>query len=106
MATYRNFTDVPGLQVEIEDNGAAATDPSLAGLLDGLSAVVTQAADQLGQLPAGQRPTELSLTFGLRAVSGGFAIGLDVGATNFRVSLVWSQEPAVPEPEVPAFPGL
>jgi hypothetical protein len=104
MATYRSFSDVSGLQVEIEDTGGTTADPSLAGLLDGLRAVVAQAAGQLAQLPAEQRPTELSLTFGLRAVSGGFAVGLD--AANFRVSLVWSQEPAVPEPEVPAFPGL
>ena len=106
MATYRSFSDVSGLQVEVEDTGGAAADPSLAGLLDGLRTVVTQAAGQLGQLPAEQRPTELSLTFGLRAVNGGFAVGLDANVANFRVTLAWSQEPAVPEPEVPAFPGL
>jgi Trypsin-co-occurring domain 1 len=104
MATYRSFSDVSGLQVEVEDTGGAAADPSLGGLLEGLRAIVAQAAGQLGQLPAEQRPTELSLTFGLRAVSGGFAVGLDTDTANFRVSLVWSQEPAVPEPEVPAFP--
>lgn len=104
LATYRSFADVSGLQAEVEDTGAAAADPSLAGLLDGLRAVIVQAAGQLGQLPAEQRPTELSLMFGLRVVSGGFAVCLDADAANFRVSLVWSQEPAVPE--VPAFPGL
>jgi Trypsin-co-occurring domain 1 len=106
MATYRRFSDLSELQVEIEDTGGGSSDPSLASALDGLRAVVVQLAGQLGQLPAEQRPTELSLKFGLRAVSNGFAIGLDSDAANFTVSLSWCQEPSAPEPEVPAFPGL
>lgn len=105
MATYRSFTDVPGLQVECEDNGGAAADPSLAALLDAIRTIVSSTGDRLRQLSGEQRPTELSLTFGLRAVNGGFAVGLDPTA-NFRISMIWSQEPAVPEPEIPAFPGL
>lgn len=103
---YRAFSDVAGLQVEVEDNGDAGAAPSLSGLFDGLRAVVAQAAAQLGQLPAEQRPTEMSLTFGLRAVSGGFAVGLDANASNFQVSLVWSQQPPAPELEIPGFPGM
>jgi hypothetical protein len=105
MADYRHFSDVTGLQVEVEDTGGAAADPSMAGMLEGIRAVVLQAAGQLGQIPAEQRPTELSLSFGVRAVSGGFAVGLDADTANFRVSLVWSQEPAMPEPEIPGIPG-
>ncbi|MEV7003298.1 CU044_2847 family protein [Streptomyces sp. NPDC093982] len=103
--TYRNFSDVPGLRVEVEDAAGAAGDPSLAGLLDGVRALVVQAAARLGQLPPDQRPTELSLTFGLRAVNDGFAVGLDSERANFRVSLAWTQEPPAPEQEIPGFPG-
>lgn len=107
MATYREFSDVQGLRAEIEDSaGGAGSDPSLGGLLQSLATVVAAAAGQLGQLPAERRPTELSLSFGLRAVGGGFAVPLEADAANFRVALVWSQEPAAPEPDVPAFPGL
>lgn len=104
---YRTFSDVAGLQVEVEDDGGGAvTDPSLGELLAGVGAIVAQAGAQLGQLPAGQRPTEMSLAFGLHAVSGGYAVGLDAEIANFRVSLVWSQEPATPDSEIPGFPGL
>lgn len=106
MATYREFSDVQGLRAEIEDSGGAGSDPSLGGLLQSLAAVVAAAAGQLGQLPAEQRPTELSLSFGMRAVNGGYAVPLDADSASFRVALVWSQEPAAPEPDVPAFPGL
>ncbi|MDG5809100.1 CU044_2847 family protein [Streptomyces ossamyceticus] len=104
--TYRTFSDVSGLEVEVEDTGGAAADPSLSGLLDGVRALVVQAAARLGELPPEQRPTELTLAFGLRAVNGGFAVGQDAERANFRVSLSWSQQPAAPEQEIPGFPGV
>lgn len=107
MTTYSPFSDVPGLQVEVEDGGGGAiAAPSLAGLLDGLRPFVTQVSAQLEQLPANQRPTKLSLAFGVRALSGGFAVAMEADLANFQVSLVWSQEPPGPEPDIPGFPGL
>ena len=109
MATYREFTDGPAnLRIEVEPNGGTGgAGASLSGLLDAIRAVVAGAAQQIGQLPAEQRPTDLTISFGIRVLeSGQFAVGLD-GEANFRVTLVWRQEPlpAMPEVPVPELPG-
>jgi len=113
MATYREFSDgPPGLRIEVEapaGGPAGGATPSLAGLLGAIRTLVAQVAQHIGQLPAEQRPTDLTVAFGVRALeSGDYAIGLDETAANFRVSLAWTQEPAPPAPEVPGpqVPGL
>ena len=104
MATYRDFTDGPAnLRIEVEPNGGTGgAGLSVSGLLEAIRSVVAGAAQQMGQLPAEQRPTDLTISFGIRALeSGQFAVGLDEGATNFRVTLSWTMEPRPAMPEVP-----
>lgn len=105
MTSVRRFSDVSGLHIEVEDTGGATGDPSLGEALEGIRAIVSQTAATLGQLPAEQRPTELSLRFSLRAISGGYAVSQDADLANFALTLSWSQEPAVPGPDIPDVPA-
>lgn len=104
MATYRELSDVPGglrIEVEAAAEGAGAS-TSLAAVFDAVGAIAAQAAQRIGQIPAEQRPGELTVEFGIRALGGGdLAIGLDPEVANFRVTIGWRQDtvaPAVPAP--------
>jgi hypothetical protein len=110
MADYREFSDVPNLRVEVEPNGSTGgPGHSLSGLLQAIGSIVAGATQQLGQLPAEQRPTDLRISFGIRALEDGrFAVALG-GDANFEVTLAWTQEagpgiPELPAPELPPGP--
>jgi hypothetical protein len=109
MATYRELGDGPAvLRIEVEPNGGTGGNLSIGGLVEAIRAVAALATQQVSQLPAEQRPTDLRISFGIRALENGyFAVGLEEDSANFHVTLAWSQEPSpalpeMPEPELPA----
>lgn len=95
MAMYREFSDLSsGLRIEVEDAGAeTGTSPYVAEFLGALQNLAVRVQQQFNQGPPEQRPTELGISFGLKALStGGFAVGLGDGSANFRVSMKWSED--------------
>jgi hypothetical protein len=108
MATYQDFLgSAGGLRIEAEDvTGSATASAYDTEFLAALQAIATRTLQQVNQIPREQRPTELAVSFGLKALSsGGFAIGLGDADANFRVSMTWSQNGGEPLAGVPELPG-
>lgn len=93
MAEYRSFFDSSG-RVRIEVEGSGGSSSSYAGdLMGALQGVAETIASQMSGIPEEQRPTEMSVSFGLKALGGGgFAISLSEDQANFRVSMKWGEE--------------
>jgi len=107
MATSLNNFDASGeVRVEVEAAGGGyAYDKELARAL---VLITTSVMGTVNQMPTEQRPQEVSLTCGLKALpSGGFAISLGETAASFTLTLSWrsdsSQSPL--GGLVPAEPG-
>ena len=48
---------------------------------------------QVNQMPEDQRPTELTVSFSLKALAtGGFAISLSEANSNFKIAMKWGSE--------------
>jgi hypothetical protein len=94
MPVYPEFLDSSsGLRIEVEDTESGIPGRAYGTeFLSALRVLAAQTAKQLENLPSEARPTELSISFGLKALaSGGFAIALGEADGNFRVSMSWGQ---------------
>ena len=94
MATYREFLDSAGgsLVIEVEDAADGATSsPALGDMLGALQSLTAGLASYVAAISSEQRPEEVSVAFGLKAVaSGAFAMAIGDDA-NLRVSMRWRQ---------------
>jgi hypothetical protein len=85
--SLRNFAASGSLQIEVESPTQSADyGTNLSAALQSLAAFV---AGGIEQMQPEQRPGDLEITCGLRARGGGFVIGADLTAANFRVTLTW-----------------
>lgn len=109
MATYKAFFDSSSeIRIEVEGSGGTSN-AYVSDFVAALRSVAMTVASQVAQIPKDQRPTELTVALGLKALAtGGFAIALSQDAVNFRVLLKWGGESdgGLLAGSIPAPPGL
>jgi hypothetical protein len=100
MAEIRSFFESSeAVKIEVE-GGGGARHPYFRELVGAFSSLTTALGGEVGQIPAEQRPNELTIQFALKALaSGGFAISQEEATAQFRVSLKWGS------PEAGLLPG-
>jgi hypothetical protein len=89
MATsISNFDASGAIRIEVDGaSGASTYGNEFARAVQQLAATI---AALVAQMSAEQRPQELNLTCGLKALpSGGFAVSLGSATGNFTLSLTW-----------------
>jgi hypothetical protein len=90
MPEYKSFIDSSvRLRIEIEGSGGNSGSYAV-DLAAALGSVAGMLGDQIANIAEGKRPSEITVSFGLRAIGGGgYAISLYEEQANFRVSLKW-----------------
>jgi hypothetical protein len=91
MAIIGNFDDSGTLQIEVDGvSTASAYASEFARALQTLNETMTSL---LNEIPTEQRPQQLSLVCGLKALpEGGFAVSYGATTANFSLSLTWRSE--------------
>src|SRR5688572_25199894 len=91
MATIGNFDSSGTIQIEVDgEDTASAYGTDFAGALQTLTETM---ASTLSEIPTEQRPQQLSLSCGLKALpQGGFAVSYGATTANFSLLLTWRAE--------------
>lgn len=92
MANHRQFGSAGGnLLIEVSGQEGASGEYSGA-YLDALRTLARTTASQIQSLPQEQRPTELEVSYGLKALdNGGFSVGIG-NDVNFRITMKWKSD--------------
>lgn len=90
MPDYKNFFESGGLKIEVEDGSGGTANAYVGDFLGSIQSIAAAIVTQVNQFPQDQRPDEIQVTFGLKALStGGFAISYEADSANFKISLRW-----------------
>lgn len=97
---YRAFFGSSGLRIEVEDDSGGRSSSYSEDFAEAIRAMAGFIVGRVGQFGEENRPSQLSVTFGLKALaSGGFAIGNSDDAGNFKILMTWNSSDQIPNLE-------
>jgi hypothetical protein len=94
MAEIKAFFEASSsVRIEAEGAGPGTSSAYATDFFGALSSIAEAVVAQVNRMPREQRPADLTIGFGLKALSGGgFAVSLNQDTANFRISLSWRTE--------------
>jgi NTP-dependent ternary system trypsin peptidase co-occuring protein len=94
MPEYRVFQGSSGsvtLEVALSEGSGAGGGNLREGISGPMQSVVAAFCDEMARMPKEKKPSELEVSFGMRALNnGGFAVVLDPVQASFHVKMKWS----------------
>jgi hypothetical protein len=94
MAKYKEIygSKAGAILIEVDDYGSESSSIEIRQLLDALQGIADIGGEGMESLPKENRPAELELSFGIKALSNGqVAICMDETDANIKVKLKWSK---------------
>lgn len=92
MASYKEYFGNSAVLVEIDMDAveAGGKGGNLAASFRTITEVALACSEAVGQLPEEKKPSEIEVTFGLKALSSGkLAVTVNEPNANFKVRLKW-----------------